>query len=310
MPWGKAQYTRAGARAVAFPAFFCYPAHMIDLHTHSTASDGSFPPQELAALAAKGVLSLWALTDHDCIDGLAAAEEASAALSLAFIPGVELAVERAKGELHLLGYGIRAGDPALEALLEKASAERASRNARICRLFAEQGIQVDMARVRQLAGGGSVGRPHFARWLVECGMVKNVQQAFSRWLAAGRPCYAAREGLDLREAVSAVRHAGGVPVLAHPLSLYVSWGKMPAVLEEIRDAGVPALEAWHPGARPADCRRLERLADALGMRVTAGSDFHGEARPERKLGITAGGRPIDGRFYTEGLAPLLGKAAR
>ena len=167
-----------------------------------------------------------------------------------------------------------------------------------------------MARVRQLAGGGSVGRPHFARWLVECGMVKNVQQAFSRWLAAGRPCYAAREGLDLREAVSAVRHAGGVPVLAHPLSLYVSWGKMPAVLEEIRDAGVPALEAWHPGARPADCRRLERLADALGMRVTAGSDFHGEARPERKLGITAGGRPIDGRFYTESLAPLLGKAAR
>ena len=280
---------------------------MIDLHTHSTVSDGSSSPSELALMALEKGLSVWALTDHDSVDGIKEAAQACSGTGLRFVPGVELAVQwKPSGEFHLLGYGISPDNDFLCSVLAGAAEERIQRNDKIMSLFRANGIKIELDAVKKRSGkNGIIGRPHFARYLVETGVVKNIEQAFSRYLAVNKPCYVGRRNLSLEEAVSAVKQAGGIPVLAHPLSLYVSWGKMEQTLACIRDSGVQGLEAWHPGARVSDCVRLEKLAGQLGMFVTAGSDFHGAARPDRKLGITAGGKKIEDGFFFEGLEPLL-----
>ncbi len=280
---------------------------MIDLHTHSTVSDGSYSPSELAFLAVEKGLSVWALTDHDSVDGIEEARKACIGANIHFIAGVEMAIQwKSSGEFHLLGYGISPDNDFLRSVLSEAAAERLQRNSKIVSLFHEKGIEIDMDVVEKISGkSGIIGRPHFARYLVETGVVKNIEQAFSRYLAVNKPCYVERRNLSLEKAVSSIKQAGGIPVLAHPLSLYVSWGKMEKTIADIRDSGVQGLEAWHPGARVSDCVRLEKIARNLGMFVTAGSDFHGTARPDRKLGVAAGGKKIDDRFYYEGLASRL-----
>lgn len=278
---------------------------MIDLHAHSTASDGSYSPAKLVALAVERGLSVLALTDHDTIAGIPEARDAAQAAGIGFIAGIELDIEWKPGECHLLGYGLDSPNAGLEELLVRVNGLRRERNLEIVERMRAAGIAVDFSRVEAIAGGGTVGRPHFARHLVEIGAVKNVQQAFDRYLAKDRPFFIDRKSITLDEGIAVIRASGGVPVLAHPLSLYVSWGRMQEVISNFRDRGIAGLEAWHPAVRIVEGERLEALARSLGLFVTAGSDFHGLARPERKLGCTSGRRPIDDRFYGEELAPAL-----
>ena len=154
----------------------------------------------------------------------------------------------------------------------------------------------------------SIGRPHFAEYLKYKNIVKDNREAFEKYLGKGKPFYAERTGANLDEAIQAIVDSGGVPVIAHPLSLYVSWGHLDTILEDIHSRGVEGLEAYHPGASGHDCKRLEALAREHGIFVTAGSDFHGEKiRADRKLGHTADGKKIDDRFYYEELLPYLKK---
>jgi predicted metal-dependent phosphoesterase TrpH len=301
---------------------------MIDLHSHSRASDGSYTQRDLVAHAAEAGISTLALTDHDSVSGNAEAAHAALSLGIGFLPGVELDIEWKPGECHLLGYGIGScpsevipdavsgtmprrsyGDlrapEGLAALLVRLNEDRRDRNREIVAKMREGGIDIDLERVEALAGGGTVGRPHFAQFLVEAKVVKNRQQAFDRYLAKDRPYFIDRKSIPLDEAIEAIRAAGGVPVLAHPLSLYVSWGHLEGILANFRDRGIAGIEAWHPAARIVDCERLERAAAALGLFVTAGSDFHGAARPDRKIGRTAGRRPIDDRFLPPELEPYV-----
>lgn len=278
---------------------------MVDLHAHSTASDGSYSPSRVVGLAHERGLSALSLTDHDTVSGLAEASARAGELGIAFVPGIELDIEWKPGECHLLGYGIKAPYPVLEPLLVKLIESRKERNREIAARMNEAGITVDLARIEELAGGGTVGRPHFAQYLVETKAVRNRQQAFDRYLAKDRPYYVDRKSVRLDEGIAAIAAACGIPVLAHPLSLYVSWGHMKEVLVKFRDMGIRGIEAWHPGARIVECERLEALARELGLFVTAGSDFHGEARPERRLGRTAGRRDIDDRFYRDSLEGLI-----
>ena len=287
---------------------------MIDLHTHSTASDGSYSPEGLVAHAVAEGVSVLALTDHDSVSGNAAAIRAARDAGLGFIPGIELDIEWKPGECHLLGYGIGSGlsaphesfaPPALAELLVRLNEDRRNRNLEIAAKMRESGIDIDLERVEAIAAGGTVGRPHFAQFLVETKVVKNRQQAFDRYLAKDRPFFIDRKSIPLDEGVAAVRAAGGIPVLAHPLSLYVSWGHLSDILANFRDRGVAGIEAWHPAARIVDCERLEALARELGLFVTAGSDFHGAARPDRKIGKTAGWRVIDDRYLPEALLPCI-----
>jgi 3',5'-nucleoside bisphosphate phosphatase len=277
---------------------------MIDLHTHSRASDGSFSPADLVAHAALNGISVLALTDHDSVAGNDEAALAARDAGIRFIPGIELDIEWRPGEFHLLGLGLTSVHPDLTGLLVRLNDDRKNRNGEIVDRLKALGIDIDLERIEAIAAGGTVGRPHFAEYLVERKVVKNRQQAFDRYLAKDRPCFVDRKSVSLDEGIAAIRASGGIPVLAHPLSLYVSWGNLPGVVQGFRDRGVAGLEAWHPAARIIECERLEALASTLGMFVTAGSDFHGAARPDRKIGRTAGRRSIEDRYF-DGLSAAL-----
>lgn len=267
---------------------------MIDLHTHSTASDGSFSPSQLIAEARAIGLSAIALTDHDTIDGLDEACSEAERLSVRFIPGIEFAIHWEPGEFHLLGLGLRAPSAAFSASIAGLAHTREKRNREIVqRVNEELHLHIDYEDVVRLSGGHSVGRPHFAKILIQHKIVKNVEQAFDRYLGKGRPLYAPKENLAFQDAARLIKAAGGIAVLAHPMSLYVAWGRLPSLLASLKEQGLDGIEAWHPTAKLGHCKRLEALGHKLGLFITAGSDFHGEFRRERKLGRTTGGRKID-----------------
>jgi predicted metal-dependent phosphoesterase TrpH len=169
---------------------------------------------------------------------------------------------------------------------------REKRNLEIMERMHELNIEADYGDIKALSGGHSVGRPHFAALLVNRGIVKNREQAFSRYLARGKPLYVPKEGLEFDKAAAVIKSAGGIAVLAHPMSLYVAWGKLPELVKNLKERGLDGLEAWHPTAKPRSCRRLEALGKSLGLYITEGSDYHGETRPERRLGFSSGGRKI------------------
>jgi predicted metal-dependent phosphoesterase TrpH len=131
---------------------------------------------------------------------------------------------------------------------------------------------------------------------VKRGIVRKPEQAFARYLREGKLFYAPKAGLEFDRAVALIRESGGIPVLAHPMSLYMAWGRLPTLLEDLKDRGLAGVEAWHPTAKLRECRRLEELAKKLGLCISAGSDFHGEARPDRRLGYTCAGREIEDKF--------------
>jgi predicted metal-dependent phosphoesterase TrpH len=269
---------------------------MIDLHTHSSASDGSLGPGALIGEAVKQGLRAIALTDHDTVQGLEEAKKAAKAGGIVFIPGIELEILRSRkdegGEFHLLGLGLRRLSPSFTEAVAELSRRREKRNLEILDRMHELSIEVEYADIKALSGGHSVGRPHFAAFLVNRGMVKNREQAFSRYLARGKPFYVPKEGLEFDEAAAAVKSAGGIAVLAHPMSLYVAWGRLPELVKNLKERGLDGLEAWHPAAKIRSCRRLEELGKTLGLYITEGSDYHGEARPGRRLGFSSRDRKI------------------
>ncbi|MBR0496835.1 MAG: PHP domain-containing protein [Treponema sp.] len=282
---------------------------MIDLHSHSSASDGMFSPKESAEYAISKKLKVWALTDHDTTDGLSEAAKvcAESDSEIIFVPGIEINIRWPSGEFHLLGMGLRRNSKELQDVVEMATENRRNRNQEIVERMQKDGIEVTYEQIEEMFSESQIGRPHFASFLMKIGKVKHRQDAFDRFLGKGRPYYVSHDGEDLDVAVEAIRSAGGIPVLAHPLSLYVSWGKMDETIEKIKSHGVEGLEAWHPAARINEGFKLEELAHKLGMFVTAGSDFHGKGvRADRHLGKTSGDRKIDDRFWFEELAPHLG----
>jgi predicted metal-dependent phosphoesterase TrpH len=276
---------------------------MIDLHTHSNISDGELSPADLVREAAQRGLSALALTDHDTIRGLENARKQAEALGIRFIPGIELEISWLPppgipgpgpgGEFHLLGLGISRPSPAFLEAVAESSRNREARNREMLGRMAELGMAADYKELEALSGGHSIGRPHFAELLVNRKIVKTREQAFAHYLSPGKTLHVPKKGLEFERAAALIRESGGIPVLAHPMSLFVSWGRLPDLIRELRDQGLAGLEAWHPGAKPRSCRRLETLACSLGLRVTEGSDFHGPAvRPDRKLGYSSENRQI------------------
>ncbi|MDR2807884.1 MAG: PHP domain-containing protein [Spirochaetaceae bacterium] len=273
-----------------------------DLHTHSTASDGSLTPVDLVAKAVNTGLSAIALTDHDTVAGLDDAAAEAFRQGIRLIRGIEISIPWEPGEFHLLGLGLQ--DPLPDTLsqaLSKLVAQREERNRLMVELMQRKGIAVQYEDIVALSGGTVVGRMHFAEFLKQKKIVKNNEQAFSRYLGKGCELYVPKENLSFEQAISLIHEAGGLAVLAHPLSLYISWGHLPNLVSDLRDRGLDGIEAWHPMATKQICMRLERLGKASDLYITAGSDFHGASRPDRKLGITGGGRKIDESLISENL---------
>lgn len=284
----------------------CYIFFMIDLHTHSTASDGTYTPAELVKKAADHNIKVLALTDHDTIDGLREAKKACDSAGITFIPGTELNIEWPTGEFHLLGLGLKKISPGLKTILSDLQEGRDGRNREIIEKMRKAGFDVSLEEIQAANKTKCLGRPHFAAYMVEKGIVKNRQMAFDKYLGKHCPWYVDRVGADLNSAIEAIKCSGGIPVMAHPLSIYVSWGKIRGVMEELKERGIVGLEAYHPGARTSECQRLEELARELGFIVSAGSDYHGEAvRSDRRIGHTCGSYKIDDRFYFDEVKPAI-----
>ncbi|MDR2483479.1 MAG: PHP domain-containing protein, partial [Treponema sp.] len=294
---------------------------VIDLHAHSCASDGDLSPRRLFETARdKGIRAL-ALTDHDTIAGLDEAGQAAGDCGVQCIPGVELEISAedsgfsslgfaVRGEFHLLGLGLRFPSGRFVETLNSLKAEREKRNRLILEKMRAAGIEVSYADIEAFAGGVSgpvrgaiVGRPHFGAFLISRKIVRSQEQAFKRYLGKGRPFYVQKKGLSFPEAAALIHESGGIAVLAHPMSLYLSWGRLPGFLACLKELRLDGVEAWHPATKVKTCKRLEELGRSLGLYITAGSDFHGSARPERKLGCTAGGGRIEDRFL-EVIPPL------
>ena len=293
------------------PQFFnlCYVFFMIDLHTHSNISDGILNPIGLICYAAEQKLSAIALTDHDSTDGIEAAAKQAEIEKIDFIPGIELTISWPTGEFHLLGLGIKKVSSRLAEITETLQKDRIERNKKMIIKMQEAGLDVSYDELVASADTKCIGRPHIAEYLMKKKVVRNRQDAFNKYIAKGRPYYVEKAGCNVDEAITAIVESGAVPVLAHPLSLYVSWGKMEAVLSDLKERGIVGIEAFHPGAKYNDCLRLEELGRKLGFCITAGSDYHGEAvRSDRHLGYTAGDRKIEDKFYYEELKPLIDKA--
>jgi hypothetical protein len=269
---------------------------MIDLHSHSTASDGAWTPEQLVAKAAAGGLQALALTDHDSLAGLAEAQQAAGRLGLRFVPGVEIEIAFGPGEFHLLGLDLLETDGPITAVVRTLAASREERNLQVFSLLREAGMDVHYQTLLDISGTGMIGRPHIADLLVRKRLVKSRQEAFDRYLAKGRPFFVQKVCMELPQAVAAIKAAGGLAIVAHPMSLFVSWSRLRTLMAEWVAIGIDGIEAWHPTARVVDCQRLEAMGGEFGLRITAGSDYHGPSRPERRLGYTAGDRPIDDRY--------------
>ncbi len=283
---------------------------MIDLHTHTTASDGQYTPEELVYKAAEKNISVLAITDHDTISGLEEGAEACRKTGITFVPGIEINIQRPNCEFHLLGLGLNLNgiSESLDKLLKGLIESRHERNEFIVSKMRSSGIKTTVEEIQAEFPDQVLGRPHFASWLTNHNYVKNRQAAFDKFLARDRPWYVERTGADLDEAVKAIYESGGVPVIAHPLSLYLSWSKIESVLADFFERGVKGMECFHPGARVTECLRLQEIARKLGFFVTAGSDFHGEkVRSDRRPGHTCGGKIIEDKYYYEELKPFLEK---
>jgi hypothetical protein len=278
---------------------------MIDLHCHSTFSDGSLTPEELVAEAERIGLTALALTDHDCLAGLERFLAAGAGKRIRLVPGIELSVDCAFGTMHMLGYWMRADDPELNAQLEWVRDGRAMRNREILRKLNELGMPVTWEEVKAAAGDGVVGRPHFAQVMLAKGYAKDKAEVFDKWLGDGKPAYADRPRLTAERAIELIRGAGGVAVLAHPFTLRIGKESMAKLIAGLAAAGLGGMECYYSEHSADLTKEFLALAEANGLVATGGSDFHGEMSPGVSLGTGFGGLNVPDEVVDR-LGALLG----
>jgi len=258
----------------------------IDLHLHSTFSDGVFPPGELVQRLKARKVVVASLTDHDTTDGVDEFLTLCRKASIRSVAGVELSASYT-GILHILGYRFDVAAPALQSALEKNRNARETRNVLIFEKLRELGLDVNIEEVAACADG-VVGRPHIARLLWSKGYVPNLKAAFDKYLKRGAAAYVPRRLLQPEECVSLIREAGGLPVLAHPRQTTPDLYDLPPVLRRLKDSGLWGLECWSQGNSPADIYRLLEMAADFELFPTAGSDFHGGGHVTAEMGVIVG----------------------
>jgi len=278
-------------------------AEYVDLHCHSTASDGTLPPAEVVRLAKQSGLVGLALTDHDTIGGVEEAAAEAQRLGLTFLVGIEISCEYpAPGTMHILGYGVDPQSPTLRDLTRRLLEGRDNRNPRIIQKLNELGVSITMREVEEEARTGAVdktkpiGRPHIAAVLMRKGYVSSIKQAFDKYLAQGGAAYFDKERLTMREAMELIRQSGGMPVLAHPVQLRTeNDAQLERVVKDLVDLGLVGLEVIHSDHDAGLIEKYSRLADRYGLLKTGGSDFHGTNKKDIRLGL-ANGRRIPREF--------------
>ncbi len=244
----------------------------VDLHIHTTASDGKFTPAEIVRQACEQGLVYIAICDHDSIDGVAPAREAAKSCpGLTVIAGVEINTDISAGELHVLGYLCDCGNAELANTLEGLRNSRIERAQKMIQKLNRLGIKIDYERVKEIAGPGSIGRPHIAQAMLEKGYINTFKEAFNKYISRGGPAYVERTKISPMEATQLILRSGGIPVLAHPLT----FDNPEALIVDLKPAGLAGIETYYSGYSPEQIRELLRLAEKYNLITTGGSDFHG-----------------------------------
>jgi len=286
------------------------PLGGIDLHIHSTASDGTCTPTEILQMAADIGLQAIAITDHDTLDGSRIALSGAIPENLRFITGVEISTQAPDGfpidgSLHILGYGVDVDHPALNDALNSLQQARDERVPKIVERLNRNGIDITMDQVLAHVGDGSAGRPHVALALIENGVAQDVNDAFDRFLSKGQPGYVDKYRIPCRTALMLIREAGGVPVLAHPYLVPDDGpNDVMALVAALYDMGLMGIEAYYPHHTAADVLRYQGMADRFDLLITGGTDFHGDLIPDIRLGCGRGDLAVPYSLYEKLIAKV------
>lgn len=255
----------------------------VDLHTHTTASDGSMKPQELVNYAREKGLSVIAVTDHDTIDGLDEAVKEGNNIGLKVIPGVEISLDFKK-EMHMLGYFPNNNYRNIRNILDDLRFSRNRRNIKMAEKLNELGFKVSVEEAEMEASGRIVARPHFARVLLKKGYVSSISEAFEKYLGFGKPAYIEKEKLSVQDGILAILKAGGIPVLAHPKLLGLEDDEMEKLISDMAGWGMKGLEVYYVDNTEEETEKYLKIAEKYSLIPTGGSDFHGNFKPDIDLG--------------------------
>lgn len=256
----------------------------IDLHTHSTASDGSCTPTEVMEAAVNAGLAAVALTDHDTMQGVPEAMEAAEKLDIECIPGIELSAVYGDREVHIVGLFLDPRDSVLAKRLDSFRQIRKQRNLRMIEKMQAAGVDITMEKVRDLEGDAVITRANLARYLVHVGYAVSIKEAFDKYLSPGLPFYVPKTGVTPEDAVRAIRDGGGTAILAHPLLYDFTPAQLDTCIELLKNYGLQGIETYYSTYSPADERNMKRLADRHGLLWSGGSDFHGSVKPHIQIG--------------------------
>ena len=277
----------------------------IDLHIHSTASDWSLTPADIIDHAQKLNLAAIAITDHDSVDGSKEALQIDIPPSLHFLTGVEISAAHppffpGSGSFHILGYAIHLDNRDLNQALSKLQDARKNRNPEILKRLNKLGFRISLEEVYQEVGEGQLGRPHIAYAMLKKGFVASISEAFDKYLGNAGPAYVDKDRIECEQAISIIRAAGGVPVLAHPALLNIENNqKLDALLQNLVKIGLAGIEVYYPGHSPQQIRQYTELAENYGLLMTGGTDFHGSITPDTKMGSGDGNLFVPYTLYKE-----------
>jgi len=261
----------------------------IDLHVHSIYSDGTQTPSELVALASVSGLTALSITDHDTMAGTAEALQAGIAQGVDVLSGLEISVYLDQTYMHILGYGMNPDEPGLVAGLDLLQKAREERNRKIVKKIADMGHSISLEDVERISRVGQTGRPHIAKALMARGVVKNMLEAFEKFLKKGAPAYVSRFVYDAKNAIAMIKQAGGVAILAHPVQIDSALALLPGLIADLAGMGLDGVELYYPTQSPAIRKKIRLIADRYQLLYTGGSDYHGDIRPGTRL---AGGKNV------------------
>ena len=278
----------------------------VDLHMHTTHSDGTYLPRDLVKLAKKKGLRCISVTDHDTMSSFEECAEEAKKLGVELIPGIEISADFEPGTLHILGFFLDRNHPKLKATLSEIQKAREERNPQIVKKLNELGISITMKEVEAESGGKQVGRPHFARVLLKKGAVKTMEESFRKYLAKGKPAYVDKRRLSSHEALQRIREAGGIASIAHPKQMRLVEPELSKEIERLVVEGLGGLEAYNSCQNREEAQLYTRLAKRFNLFVTGGSDFHGANKPDVELGNLGDGAELNYEVI-EAMKTSLGK---